>query len=88
MTVIARFRGCDYQIIKDMFVMPELKPVFDLPEFTPARGVGPQDMTAPFYRKVTYYLRYIEYEVTMAGVTQIHVYLPEGVEPPRPGLEL
>jgi len=85
--IIARVRGRDYQLIKDHWALPSALSQLNIVKAMPPRLVWElgSDLTSAMQVEV-YYLAYYEYEIDKTGVTKIHVYLPEGVKPPREGV--
>lgn len=87
MTIIARVRGHDYQIIRDMWVLPEFMPKIVMPV---APRIHPSMMREASVhaevRQVEFVHSHFEYDVDPTGVTRIYVYLPWGVKPPAAGV--
>lgn len=89
MTVLARVRGFELELLVDNWVLPDIKYCLVIPK--PIRMTwmaGPSDIE-PLKLEVTeVFPSYYEYEVTDHGVTRYLVYLPKGAKPPREGARL
>lgn len=74
-------------MIRDNWVLNELKSCLEMPVFRPMTGFTdhPPEVTEPYFYTVRFYPAYYEYDVDDTGVTRYVVYLPEGAKPPREG---